>query len=133
MGTYYKPTMGRGYSLDTSGRKLLNDTIKRLQLELGAYMRQLREAKGLTQRQLAAQVGVTDNHISDIENGVRKMSPERYVQFAKVLGVERPEFGKRILLHYDPFTYELLFGGRKVEAILSAVPERITEAVRDLE
>lgn len=127
MSTFYKPTMGRGFSMDKSGKVLTNDIVKRLQLELGAYMRTLREAKGLTQRQLAAQVGVTDNHISDIENGVRKMSPERYGQFASVLGVDKVEFGKRILLHYDPFTYQLLFGGRRVANILSAVPDRIAD------
>ncbi len=120
--------------MDKSGRKLTNDIVKRLQLELGAYMRQLREARGLTQRQLAGLVGVTDNHISDIENGVRKMSPERYEQFAKQLGVDRSEFGKRILLHYDPFTYKMLYpGSKKVDAILSMIPERITEALKDVE
>jgi len=121
--------MGRGHTVDTKGRVLSNDIVKRLQLELGAYLKELREATGMTQKQVSQIVGTTDNHISDIENGIRKISPERYEQFAKVYGVDRVEFGKRILLHYDPFTYKLLFGGRKVDAILSAIPERISEAV----
>ena len=129
MSRYYKPTMGRGHTVDTKGRVLSNDIVKRLQLELGAYLKELREATGMTQKQVSQIVGTTDNHISDIENGIRKISPERYEQFAKVYGVDRVEFGKRILLHYDPFTYKLLFGGRKVDAILSAIPERISEAV----
>jgi transcriptional regulator with XRE-family HTH domain len=126
---YYKPQMGRGHTKDAKGRVLSNDIVKRLQLELGAYLKELREATGMTQKQVSQIVGTTDNHISDIENGIRKISPERYEQFAKVYGVDRVEFGKRILLHYDPFTYKLLFGGRKVDAILSAIPERISEAV----
>jgi len=133
MSVYYRPQQGRGHTVDKRGKVVSNDTIKRLQLELGAYMRQLREAKGLTQRQLAALVGVTDNHISDVENGVRKMSPERYGQFAKILGVAPADLGWRILLHYDPYTYKLLRGGKKVDEILSAVPERITEAFQDAE
>jgi len=128
MSRYYKPTMGRAHSRDTKGRLLANDTVKRLQLEFGAYMASLREARGMTQKQVADLVGVTDNHVSDIENGVRKISPERYEQFAKVFGVDRHEFGKRVLFHYDPFAYKLLFGGKRIEAVLSAVPERIAEA-----
>lgn len=126
MSTYYRPTAGRGHQVDPkSGRVLSNSTIKRLQLELGAYMRQLREAKGLTQREVAQLVNVTDNHISDVENGIRKMSPERYLQFAKVFGVDPQEFGKRVLFHYDPFTYQTIFGGKKVAALLSEIPDRI--------
>lgn len=128
MSRYYKPTMGRGKTRDKNGRILSNDVVKRLQLELGAYMADLREKSGMTQAQVARIVGVTDNHVSDIENGIRKISPERFEQFAKVYGVDRQEFGKRILFTYDPFTYKLLFGGKKVDAILAAVPERISEA-----
>ena len=128
MSRYYKPTMGRGHSRDKQGRVLANDTVKRLQLEFGAYMASLREARGMTQKQVADLVGVTDNHVSDIENGVRKISPERYDQFAKVYQVDRHEFGKRILFHYDPFAYKLLFGGKRIDAVLSSVPERIAEA-----
>lgn len=99
MSKYYKPTA----NLDAKAVKLS-------MLEFGAYMRSLREANGWTQEALAMLTGVTDNHISDIENGNRKISPERYAQFAEVFGLERVEFGKRILKHYDPLTYELIFG-----------------------
>jgi transcriptional regulator with XRE-family HTH domain len=79
-------------------------------LDFGFYVRGLRAASGWTQEELAKLVGVTDNHISDIENGNRKLSPERYAQFADVFGIDRADFGKMILQHYDPLTYELIFG-----------------------
>lgn len=79
-------------------------------LEFGSYVKELREAKGLTQRQLAALVGVIDNHVSDVENGVREISPERYEKFADVLGVPHCIFAVRILRHYCPFMHKMLFG-----------------------
>ena len=116
----------------SSGKVVLsNDTVRRLMLDLGGYIRIMRVKQGLTQRGLAAKVGVTDNHVSDIENGIRKISPERYRQFAEALGQDRAEFGKRVLLHYDPFTYREIFGGKRVEDILSGVPERIQEAIEE--
>ena len=99
MSKYYKPTA----TMDARA-------VIEKHLAFGEYMKGLREAKGWTQRELAELVGVTDNHISDIENAKRKMGPERYRQFAAVFGIDRAEFGKVILQHYDPLTYDLIFG-----------------------
>ena len=125
MSVHYKPTSGRSRETDSKGRVQINETMQRLQLEVGAFIREKREALGITQKELGRLIGVTNNHISDIENGHRKVSPERYMEFVKILGLDREAFGKMVLLHYDPVTYRLLFGGRKVEAILSATPDRI--------
>jgi transcriptional regulator with XRE-family HTH domain len=125
MSIHYKPTQGRAMVTSASGKVSINETVKRLQYEVGAYIREQREKLGITQRDLAKIVGVTNNHISDIENGHRKLSPERYIEMAKALQVEREEFGKMLLLHYDPYTYRMIFGGRRVDRILAEVPDRI--------
>jgi transcriptional regulator with XRE-family HTH domain len=121
--------MGRGTSAGKDGRTLANDTVRQLSMQFGMWLREQRLKRGLTQKQLAEMVGTTDNHISDIENGIRKMSPERYPQFAKILGVPREEFIKRVLFAYDPFSYRMLWPGKHIENLLSGVPERISEAM----
>ena len=55
--------------------------------ELGEKVRELRLAAGLSQRDLAAQVGVGFPHISKVENGVQIPSEELLVAIAKTVGV----------------------------------------------
>lgn len=50
-------------------------------------LRELREAAGLSQRQLADAVGLTDQTISNIERGARTPSVETALTIARVLGV----------------------------------------------
>jgi len=50
-------------------------------------LRELREAAGLSQRQLADAVGLTDQTISNIERGARTPSVETALSIARVLGV----------------------------------------------
>jgi transcriptional regulator with XRE-family HTH domain len=50
--------------------------------KLGDYLRELRLAAGLSQRELAARVGVTFPHISKIEAGTENPSDELLVRIA---------------------------------------------------
>lgn len=50
-------------------------------------VRREREAKGLSQRDLAAAAGTTQRRISAIENGTLNISMETLEQLAKALGV----------------------------------------------
>jgi transcriptional regulator with XRE-family HTH domain len=126
MSIHYKPSLGRGYTNPKSGQPGLSSTLRQLQEEVGAYVKQRREAKEITQAVLGKILGVGNTHISSIETGQRKISPEMYLAYAKALDLDREDFGKRLLLAYDPFTYQMLFPGRKVNEILARVPTRIT-------
>jgi HTH-type transcriptional regulator, competence development regulator len=56
-------------------------------LELSDYLRGLREAKGLSVRQLADQLGLEPSYISKIEHGDRKPSEPILKYFATYFGV----------------------------------------------
>lgn len=51
----------------------------------------LRKKRGLTQKQIADAVGVEPNHISKLENGDRKLSPEWLERLSKVLNCTKAE------------------------------------------
>lgn len=95
----------------------------------GDYIRELREAKGMTQVELANAVGLRwATHISAIENGRSAVSPERYVEFAEALGVDLREFGKKMLEFNAPYTYALLFAPdpkKAIQALNELIPPRV--------
>ena len=89
--------------------------VQALRKQAGRWLRQLREARGLTQRELAAAVEVEYyTFISQIESGRGRIPPDRYELWAKALGVDVREFVKRLTRYYDPITYRLLFGADEV-------------------
>ena len=51
----------------------------------------IRRARGMTQRQIADAVGVEPDHISKLENGDRKLSPEWIDRLSKVLNCTKGE------------------------------------------
>jgi transcriptional regulator with XRE-family HTH domain len=55
---------------------------------LGTHLRARREARGLTQAQLAERVGVSENYLSAVERGVKVPTLETLEQLAKGVGVE---------------------------------------------
>lgn len=54
-------------------------------------VRKLREAKGLTQQQLAILAGVTQPYLHDLEKGNRGARPETWARIAEALGVKVEE------------------------------------------
>ncbi|MDI6856609.1 MAG: helix-turn-helix transcriptional regulator [Candidatus Thermoplasmatota archaeon] len=57
-------------------------------MTFGKKLRKLREAKGLTQQQLAEKLGyVTNSYVSDVESGRFIPSKEKLRKIAKALGV----------------------------------------------
>ena len=60
-------------------------------LQAGAWLRSLREAAGLTQREVATGVGVGfHTHVAQIEAGYGRIAPDRYADWASVLRVPLP-------------------------------------------
>ncbi|MET3962376.1 transcriptional regulator with XRE-family HTH domain [Marmoricola sp. OAE513] len=54
---------------------------------LGGYLREQRDAAGMSLRQLAEQAGVSNPYLSQIERGLRKPSAEVLQQLAKALRI----------------------------------------------
>jgi transcriptional regulator with XRE-family HTH domain len=84
--------------------------VQDLRREGGRWLKELREQAGLSQRQLAAKVG-TEHYtfISQLETGRGRIPPDRYVDWAKALGVQARPFVQEILRYYDPTTFNILF------------------------
>lgn len=86
-----------------------------LKREGGKWLRALRERRGLSQKQLAALVGVQNSvFISQLENGRVRIPPERYDVWAEAYGLPAYEFVKALMSFYDPITHRLLFGANAV-------------------
>lgn len=74
-------------------------------------MKELREARGLSQRQLAALVGAEYyTFISQLETGRGRIPPDRYRAWAGALEIEPRAFVRNVMRFYDPITHEILFG-----------------------
>jgi len=102
----------------------------RLRQEAGRWLRELREKRGLSQRELARKVG-TENYtfISQLEHGRGRIPPDRYLIWARALAVEPREFVHGLMSYYDPVTYDIIFGG---EARLGrSDPRRPIRAIGD--
>lgn len=79
--------------------------------EAGAWLRHLREERGLTQRQLAERVGIEFyTFVSQIEAGRGRIPADRYQKWADALEVKPKIFVKNMLQFYEPSTYSILFG-----------------------
>jgi transcriptional regulator with XRE-family HTH domain len=91
---------------------------RELRSEAGRWLRELREKRGLSQRQLAARVGAEPyTLISQLEHGRGRIPPERYLVWAHALGVDPRKFVQALMPYYDPVTYSIIFNqGSRIEA-----------------
>lgn len=56
--------------------------------KIGQRIRKYRKAQGLSQEQLAEQIGISVTHMSHIETGNTKLSLPVFVDIAEVLGIQ---------------------------------------------
>lgn len=92
-------------------QRLDSEEVLELRREGGRYLKELREAQGLSQRQLAALVGADYyTFISQLETGRGRIPPDRYRAWADALKIEPRAFVRNVMRFYDPMTYEILFG-----------------------
>jgi transcriptional regulator with XRE-family HTH domain len=85
--------------------------VHELRREAGKWLKDLRERRNLTQRELAAAVGIDYyTFISQLEVGRGRIPPDRYERWAKALDIDPAIFVKQLMRFYDPETYRLLFG-----------------------
>lgn len=92
-------------------QRLGSEEVQELRREGGRFLKELREKRGLSQRQLAALVGADYyTFISQLETGRGRVPPDRYRIWAEALGVDVRDFVKGLMRFYDPQTFEILFG-----------------------
>ena len=85
---------------------------QKLRQEAGRWLRELREKRGLSQRELARKVGAEYyTFISQLEHGRGRIAPDHYLVWAGALGVEPRRFVQALMSCYDPVTYDIIFGG----------------------
>jgi len=85
--------------------------VQDLRREGGRWLKELREAAGLSQRELAAKVGAEYyTFISQLETGRGRIPPDRYQLWALALGVPPRQFVQELMRYYDPLTHSILFG-----------------------
>jgi transcriptional regulator with XRE-family HTH domain len=95
----------------THPQRLSAKQTRKLRSQAGSWLRELREKRGLSQRQLAQKVGAEYyTFISQLEHGRGRVPPDRYLLWADALGVTPREFVRGLMSYYDPVTYQIMFG-----------------------
>jgi len=101
-------------------QKTSSGEVIELRHKAGQWLKKLREAQGLSQRQLAAAVGVEYyTFISQLETGRGRIPTDRCLLWAKALGVKPKHFVQALMRYYDPVTYEILFADNHSPALVA--------------
>lgn len=110
------------------------DELAALRREAGQWLKDRREALGMSQRELATKVGIEYyTFISQIEAGRGRVPAERYEAYALALEIEPREFTKTMLRYNDTVVYNLLFGAEaKAPVIEEARPASLHELEKRL-
>lgn len=91
-------------------QRLATEEVQDLRREGGRWLRDLREARGLSQRQMAILIGAEYyTLVSQIETGRGRVPPDRYLAWASALGVDPRVFVRDLMRFYDPITHGILF------------------------
>ena len=91
--------------------QLRHEGKSELRREAGRWLKERREACGLSQRQLAELVGVDYyTFVSQLETGRGRIPPERYRVWAHALRMPAHDFVKALLPYYESEIYDILFG-----------------------
>ena len=83
---------------------------KQLRKAAGSWLHEMRKAAGLSQVQLAENLGLKYyTFISQVENGFAQVPSESMRDWALALGLVPTEFARHLLSFYDPELHWLLF------------------------
>ncbi len=81
-----------------------------LRKEAGRWLRESREKRGLSQRELAIKVGAEFyTLISQLEHGRGLIPQDRYLMWAEALEIAPGEFIRRLTSYYSPEAYGIVF------------------------
>ena len=79
--------------------------------QAGNWLKELRKGAGLSQVELAAQLGFKYyTFVAQVENGFGRVPTEAMEGWARAVGMEPSEFARRLISFYEPVLYRLLFG-----------------------
>ncbi|WP_336491873.1 helix-turn-helix domain-containing protein [Methylobacterium nigriterrae] len=91
-------------------KKLASEQVRELRREGGRYLRELREAQGLSQRQMASLIGADYyTFVSQIETGRGRIPPDGYRIWSEALGTDVKDLVRNLMRYYDPVTHQILF------------------------
>ena len=94
---------------------------KLLRQQAGRWLKQAREAAGLTQAELAERVGLRYyTFVSQVESGLGRLPIETQGAWAQALGLDPREFARTLLAWYEPELHRLLFGEDRQQGRASA-------------
>lgn len=98
----------------TSEKNAGADNSVRLRKEAGSWLRARRSKLGLSQRELAVRVNMEYyTFISQIEAGRGRIPADRMRDWAEALEMDPKEFAIKLMKYYDPYTFEMVFGGSR--------------------
>jgi plasmid maintenance system antidote protein VapI len=89
--TTRKTKLTRAMALRESTRRLL-ESLNGRPLTFGQLLSAIREADEQSLAQFASRLGISRQHLFQIESGQKRVSPERAVRFARVLGHSEVRF-----------------------------------------
>jgi len=82
--------------------------------QAGAWLKERRSAAGLSQIELAAQLGLKYyTFISQVENGFGRVPIDYMEAWARVLNIEPTAFTRQLISYYEPELHRLLFEVKK--------------------
>lgn len=97
-------------------------SVKQQRKEAGTWLKELREAAGLTQLDVANRLGFKYYaFVSQVETGFSRVPNEKIEPWAKVLGVDPSTFARRLLSFYEPELHRVLYETRRDGAPASRV------------
>ena len=93
--------------------EFVQKAVKVLRKEAGRWIKERREARGLTQRDLADKLNERyTGAVSNVEIGAVKIQTDALKKWADALQYPLYEFAKHLLQFYDPCTFAALYGGK---------------------
>lgn len=125
-----KPFLGRSGRVRVNGKDTNapnRDIGFEQRRKVGQYITDLRVAKGLTQEELGRILGVRNTYVSGVELGRTSLSPELTRPVAEALGANPKAFARKVLRHYNPWLYSMIWDDVTLDEELSAYPSRIQD------
>jgi transcriptional regulator with XRE-family HTH domain len=88
--------------------------VKQLRKQAGDWLKELRAKAGLSQIELASQLGFKYyTFVSQVENGFGRVPTASMEDWARAVGVDPSHFAKRLISFYEPELYRLLYEVKK--------------------
>ena len=108
-------------ALESDGPRVISgvpeDMAYKYRRIVGAWLRDIRTDRGLTQKTLGEMLGMTNTSWSAVELGRNALMPRIYREVCEHLDLDGKEFGRFVLRYSNPHLYALLFGLKDADLI----------------